>query len=95
MKRRWTFDWRPYVTLWGLGGFVTWFAIAAATTPVHGGMATPGVIAFVIWATPFVVPGVLVGGFLILRELWRCRPRRISEPVVDDLRVIHPTKGEE
>lgn len=108
MRKRWKFNPWPYVALWLVAGFIGMFVVAALTDGcntwsdgtktcgINGPISHTTIIEIVAWLGPIVIPSVLYVAAAIVvgstRALWEAWPRRIEEPVVEDLREIEPKK---
>lgn len=74
----WFFGWLPpFIAIWAIG---------APDGMNYNGDYVPALIFLAVWFGIVVVPALFVGAGMLLTVLWAERPRRITEPVLDDLR---------
>jgi hypothetical protein len=95
MRKRWRWNPGPFMAAWFFGGLLTVAGIAIFTEPHHhhphpgNDMSTALAIALAIWLTPVVIGGAAVLFVTCVGpSLWAARPRRVGEPVHDDLREV-------
>lgn len=94
-------EWGPF--LGGLAGaqlicgLVAFLVVGALTTPCSkigcglnsdASLSTADIVTLCLWAGPWAVGfvGAVLGGGLMF--LWSSWPRRVTEPVLDDLREV-------
>jgi uncharacterized membrane protein len=98
MRRRWTVDVAPLTMAWALLGLVGFITTAALTNPCDAGgcgmnsdvMSTAAWVAVGVWIGPFAIAGVVFVCVVVAAGFWHGRPRRVREPVLEDLRARGP-----
>lgn len=74
----WFFGWVPlFIGIWAIG---------APNGLNSEGNYGPALAFLAIWFGVVIVPALTVGAIMLAVVLWKQRPRRVTEPVLTDLR---------